>query len=84
MHASNGQEVRTDDGPAEALAVIGFSARLPGDAVSSEAFWNMLNERRTAHGPIPEDRCHAKAFYHPNPDRNDSVSTPFIIPLRGT
>ena len=74
MGVLNGQELQIDDGPVEALAVIGFSARLPGDAISAEAFWNMLSERRTAHGLIPEDRFHAKAFYHPNPDRTGSVS----------
>lgn len=58
----------------EPLAIVGFSARFPGEATSEEGFWKLLCEARTAHGKIPADRMNADTLYHPNRDRSDTVS----------
>ena len=57
----------------ESMAVIGFSTRFPQDATSSEAFWEMLREGRSAMTEVPKDRFNVEAFYHPNPRRMNSV-----------
>ena len=61
----------------EDIAIIGFSLRFPQDAVSPQSFWNMLAEGRSAVSEVPEDRFNINAFYHPDPDRLDSVSARF-------
>ena len=58
----------------EDIAIIGFSLRFPQDAVSSESFWKMLVEGRSAATEVPEHRFNIDAFYHPDPDRMSSVS----------
>ncbi|KAL9110642.1 MAG: hypothetical protein Q9227_004819 [Pyrenula ochraceoflavens] len=55
------------------IAIIGFSAKLPQDAVSAEAFWRLISEGRTTRSTIPQDRFNLDAFYHPNPDRPDTI-----------
>ena len=57
----------------EPIAVIGFSARLPGDATSAEGFWQMLSNGRSARTEIPHDRFNIDAFYHPDNERVDTV-----------
>ena len=58
----------------EAIAIIGFSAKLPGDATSSESFWRMMEEGRSAMSEVPKDRFNIDSFYHPNVNRLDTVS----------
>ncbi|KAF2014351.1 hypothetical protein BU24DRAFT_481793 [Aaosphaeria arxii CBS 175.79] len=45
------------------IAIIGFAFRGPGDATSSEAFWDLLNEKRTAASDYPSERLNLDAFY---------------------
>lgn len=59
----------------EPIAVIGFAARLPQDATTAESFWQLLCEGRSARSEIPKDRFNIDAFYHPDPDRIDAVSS---------
>ena len=61
----------------EDIAIIGFSLRFPQDAVSPQSFWNMIAEGRSAVSEVPADRFNIDAFYHPDPDRLDSVSARF-------
>ena len=61
----------------EPIAVIGFAARLPGDASSAKAFWQMLSEGRSARTKIPHDRFNIDAFYHPDNERIDTVGAAF-------
>ena len=68
----------------EAIAVVGFSLRFPQDAVSPASFWSMLEQQRCATTEWPKDRVNLDAFYHPDSDRRDTVSSkPFKskIPL---
>ncbi|KAI9046007.1 polyketide synthase module [Aspergillus affinis] len=57
-----------------ALAVVGLSLKFPEDAVSPDAFWNMIMEGRCASKEFPADRLNIEAFYNPDPNRMDSVS----------
>lgn len=57
----------------EPIAIVGFSARLPQDGETSEGFWRMLYEGRSAASAIPKDRFNVDAFYHPDVDRIDTV-----------
>ena len=67
----------------EPLAVIGFSARLPQDATSEEGFWNLLCEGRSARSEIPPDRFNINAFYHADPDRQDTINVKYGNFLKG-
>ena len=57
----------------EPIAVIGFSLRLPQDAVTPQTFWRMLKEKKCAMTDWPRDRINMDAFYHPDHDRRDTV-----------
>lgn len=72
--------VRLEDDHSEPIAIIGFSARLPQDAATTEEFWKMLCEGRSTRTEIPKDRFNIDAFYHPDPDRVDTVSRTLVAP----
>lgn len=57
----------------EAIAVIGFSLRMPQEAVTPQKFWTMLEEKRCTMTEWPRDRINLDAFYHPDPERRDTV-----------
>jgi acyl transferase domain-containing protein len=57
----------------EPIAIVGMACRYPGEGSSPAGFWNMISNARTAHGPIPESRFNADAWYHPDPDRKGAV-----------
>ena len=57
----------------EAIAIVGLSCRFPGDATSPEKFWEMCAEGRSAWTPIPKERFNAKAFYHPQGEKQNTV-----------
>lgn len=57
----------------EPIAIIGLSAQFPQDADSPEGFWQLLMEGRSAMTEIPADRFNIDSFYHPNPNRLDTV-----------
>ena len=64
----------------EAIAIVGLSARLPQDVVSTEAFWELIREGRRATTEIPSDRMNVQGFYHPDADRSDTVwSFPYSV-----
>jgi acyl transferase domain-containing protein len=57
----------------EPIAIVGLAARLPQGADSTESLWRMIYEGRQATTKVPEDRININAFYHPNPERPDTV-----------
>ena len=70
------------DGDAEnekldSIAVIGFSLQFPQEATSSEAFWNMMANKRCATTEFPAKRLNPNAYHHPAVDKDDR------LPLRG-
>jgi acyl transferase domain-containing protein/NADPH:quinone reductase-like Zn-dependent oxidoreductase/acyl carrier protein len=52
----------------EAVAVVGFAARLPG-ARDVPAFWSLLHDRHCAIGLISANRFSSAGFYHPSADQ---------------
>lgn len=56
------------------LAIVGLSFRLPQDAVTTEAFWEMIVARRCAMTEFPRDRLNIDAHYRPETERLDSLS----------
>lgn len=57
----------------EPIAVIGFSFKYPQDAISPDAFWEIMRQGRCVSSDFPADRLNADAFYHPDYSRHDSV-----------
>jgi hypothetical protein len=55
------------------VAIIGFAFEFPQDATSSERFWRMICEGRSATTDVPRDRMNVDAFYHPDTSRHGSV-----------
>lgn len=63
----------------EPIAIVGMAARLPQDASSLEGFWKVIREGRRVASEIPGDRINMDAFFHPNPDRTDTVRYPSYL-----
>lgn len=59
----------------ESIAVIGMSCRFPGTATSPQGLWEMIKNKNTAWSEIPPDRVNMDGFYHPDGQRQGSVST---------
>lgn len=57
----------------EPIAIIGFSLRFPGEASSSEGFWDMLEGGRNAMTEFPADRINLQGHCHPDNSRLDEV-----------
>lgn len=55
------------------IAIIGFSLKFPQDAISPDAFWKMLTEKRCAMTDLPTDRVLLDGFYNPDGNRRDTV-----------
>ena len=56
------------------IAVVGFSFRGPGDATDSEGLLRMVAEGRESRSPVPKQKWHHDAFYHPDASRHGTVS----------
>lgn len=72
MHETNG------DGPEQSkseedVAVIGIAIKFPQDATSTESFWNMLMDRRSALTDVPKDRYNIDAFWSPDASEPGTV-----------
>jgi acyl transferase domain-containing protein len=63
---------------ADDIAIVGLSFRLPTDISSDDAFWEMLQEGRSASGAVPDDRFSLERYWHPSPDRHGTVRRPKI------
>ena len=57
------------------LAIVGMSFRFPGEASSTEGFWDILANAKSTRTRIPKNRFDADSFYHPSPDRQGAVVT---------
>ncbi|KAF2419578.1 putative polyketide synthase [Tothia fuscella] len=68
MNGSNGIGETGD--PTLPIAIIGLSARLPGDATDPESLYRLCADAKDAWSPVPSDRFNQEAFYHPDPNRN--------------
>ncbi|KAL3461786.1 hypothetical protein BJX64DRAFT_288967 [Aspergillus heterothallicus] len=61
-------------GSLKPLAVVGYALRYPGDATTSEKFWEMLMTRKCASTRYPPDRLNIDAHYNPTTNRADTLS----------
>jgi len=68
----NGTNNHEDE--SDPVVVVGFAARLPGEAATPEGFWKILFEGRNTSTEVPKDRANIDAYYHPNWERPDTVS----------
>ena len=55
------------------IAIIGLGCRYPGDARSTDEFFEMLLDGRSGWSEVPEDRFNVNAFWHPSYDRHGSI-----------
>ncbi|HEX8969313.1 MAG TPA: polyketide synthase, partial [Chloroflexota bacterium] len=51
----------------EPIAIVGVACRLPGDADTPEAYWQLLASGRDATCEVPDDRWDVSAHYDPDP-----------------
>ncbi|PMD26969.1 ketoacyl-synt-domain-containing protein [Hyaloscypha hepaticicola] len=58
----------------EPIAIVGMAMRFPGASHSSEQFWQMLSEGRSAHKKIPKERFDIEGYYHPDAARAGSIN----------
>ncbi|KAK1992892.1 beta-ketoacyl synthase domain-containing protein [Colletotrichum falcatum] len=57
----------------EPIAIVGVSARLPGDCDTPERFFESLLAGRSARTEVPRERYNANAFWHPDADRSGAT-----------
>src|SRR5690606_7141266 len=68
---------------AEPIAVTGIGCRLPGDASSPSAFWELLLAGRDAIEEVPAERWNAAALYDPDATVPGKMATRWGGFLRG-
>jgi acyl transferase domain-containing protein len=56
------------------IAIVGLGCRLPGGATSPEKLWDLLIRKQSARTETPRERFNIDAFYHPDGDKNGTVS----------
>lgn len=59
----------------EPIAVIGMGCRFPAGIGSPDQLWELLSEGRSGLTEVPADRWNAEAFYHPNSEGREAIST---------
>jgi acyl transferase domain-containing protein len=57
------------------VVVIGFSFRFPGDAVSEEGFWDIINNGRSTMTEVPDARYDINGYFSHDDGRLDMVSS---------
>ncbi|KAK2042656.1 beta-ketoacyl synthase domain-containing protein [Colletotrichum somersetense] len=68
----------------EPIAIIGVSARLPGDGDTPERFFESLLAGRSARTEVPRERYNADSFWHPDADRSGATRVRHGHFLRGS
>jgi acyl transferase domain-containing protein len=71
-HSNIGQNV-ANHGDLEPIAIIGLSFQFPQGAVTEDAFWDMLVNRRNASTEYPKERMNIDAFYSKDPKKPNTV-----------
>ncbi|KAI9661826.1 MAG: Type I Iterative PKS [Bathelium mastoideum] len=61
------------DSAGEPIAIIGLSCKFAGDARSPEGLWRLMKEGRNAWSEVPSSRFNLRGFYHPDPEKLDTV-----------
>lgn len=60
------------------IAIVGMSCRFPGGTNNLQDMRRLCMEGKSPWSEIPKTRFNADAFYHPNAERVDSVSSVFM------
>ncbi|KAK2051751.1 beta-ketoacyl synthase domain-containing protein [Colletotrichum caudatum] len=68
----------------EPIAIVGVSARLPGDGDTPERFFESLLAGRSARTEVPRERYNADSFWHPDADRSGATRVRHGHFLRGS
>ena len=61
------------------VVIVGMACRFPGDASRPEALWTALSAGESAWSEFPQDRLNINGFYHPSPERSDSVGYQTVL-----
>ncbi|KAJ5929597.1 polyketide synthase [Penicillium verhagenii] len=56
------------------IAIIGLACRFPGSASNSEKFWELLSNKKSAAGTVPETRYNVDAFHHTASEKLNTLS----------
>ena len=72
--ASHSANMACRDSKSMPIASVGFGCRFPGDVTNGEKLWDMLVQKKSARGEVPQDRFNVDAFYNPDGDRYGTVS----------
>ncbi|KAI1116521.1 putative polyketide synthase, partial [Nemania sp. NC0429] len=65
-------------GPSQSkIAIVGMSCRMPGGAVDTEKFWELLESGLDVHRRIPADRFDVESHYDPAGKRVNASHTPY-------
>ncbi|KAH8668644.1 fatty acid synthase S-acetyltransferase [Xylariales sp. PMI_506] len=65
------------------IAIIGMASKLPRDASSADAFFDLLVQGRSALTEVPSSRYNIDAFYHPDQDRGGAVNSRLAHYIQG-
>jgi hypothetical protein len=79
VHTQHNTTSTQDSEKLKPLAIVGLDLKFPQDAVSSEALWEMLIEKKCAMTEYPKDRLEIDSFYHPDSNRRDTVRNHFLL-----
>ncbi|KAM0133215.1 hypothetical protein ACHAP3_006145 [Botrytis cinerea] len=60
--------------PAEPIALVGMSCRLPGGAFDTSKLWDLLINGRSGLSDIPKSRFNADAFYHSESNKTGTIN----------
>lgn len=70
---SNFGQSAANSGDIEPIAIIGLAFQFPQGAVTEDAFWDMLVNRRNASTEYPKERLNIDAFYSKDPKKPNTV-----------
>ncbi|KAL8784315.1 MAG: hypothetical protein Q9195_009094 [Heterodermia aff. obscurata] len=56
------------------IAIVGISCRFPGGINDPQEMWRVCSAGHSAWSEIPKSRFNGDAFYHPNPERGNSMN----------
>jgi len=59
----------------DGIAIIGMACRFPGQADSTDQFWQLLLANRDAISEVPESRWDAQSYYDPDPTQPGKMNT---------
>ena len=73
-----------DKDSVEPIAVVGLSFEFPQEATSTDAFWELLINKRNTATEIPNSRLSVSAMYHPDRNRKGQVDSQETQPASTT